>query len=117
MSAPSAVRIPVQVRQPASLHDLSSDLQLQSSTLAELNDVEAQHRFDRGDWVVRPSKQSSVTKQLAVLDACQLRRTPPQLMAPPPVQTTGVVRLGETLLQVAQRYGTTMQELVRLTLA
>ena len=114
MPAPSADRLWVQVRQPVSLRDLSRDLQLQSSTLAELNDVEAQHRFDRGDWVVLPSKQSRVAKQLAVLDTSQLRRTPPPLMAPPPVQTTGVVRLGETLLQVAQRYGTTMQELVRL---
>lgn len=38
----------------------------------------------------------------------------PQPQEPVRIQTTGVVRPGETLLQVAQRYGTTMQELLRL---
>lgn len=114
MPAATADQLWGQVRQPVMLEDLARDLQISSSVLAELNDVEAQHRFDRGDWVVLPSKQSRVAKQLAVLDASSLRRTPPPLLLPPPVQTTGVVRLGETLLQVAQRYGTTMQELVRL---
>jgi murein DD-endopeptidase MepM/ murein hydrolase activator NlpD len=114
VASPSADRLWVQVRQPVSLRDLSRDLQLKASTLAEINEVDALHRFDRGDWVVLPSNQSRVAKQLTVLDTSQLRRTPPPVMAPPPVETTGVVKLGETLLQLAQRYGTTMQELLRL---
>lgn len=106
-------RLWVRVRQSVSLTELSRQMGLQSQSLASLNDVGPSHRFQRGEWVVLPGQQSRQAERIAALDSAQMRRTPPPPSAPPPVQTKGVVRLGDTLLQIAQRYGVTMQELLR----
>jgi murein DD-endopeptidase MepM/ murein hydrolase activator NlpD len=103
----------VKVRRSVSLDELSRDLSIQPDRLANLNDVASDHEFNRGDWLVVPSQQTRAVKLLAAVDTTELRRTPP-LQAPPPVQATGVVRLGDTVMKIAQRYGLTMAELLRL---
>jgi murein DD-endopeptidase MepM/ murein hydrolase activator NlpD len=101
------------VRRPVSIEELSSQLSLQEERLAKLNDVDEDHRFERGDWLVVPSQQTRYIKMLAAIDTSDLRRSPP-LQAPPPVEARGEVRLGDTVFKIAQRYGLTMAELLRL---
>ncbi|MEB3320262.1 MAG: M23 family metallopeptidase [Cyanobium sp.] len=96
------------------LPELARQLRLAPGALAQLNEVPEQHRFRQGEWLLLPGKQSQAARQIAALDASDLRRTQPPPVAPPPVRTSGVVRLGDTLLQIAQRYGTTMQEIIRM---
>jgi murein DD-endopeptidase MepM/ murein hydrolase activator NlpD len=109
----STEKLWVKVRHPVSVNELSRDLRIRPDRLATLNDVAADHEFNRGDWLVVPSQQTRAVKLLAAVDTTELRRTPP-LQAPPPVQSTGVVRLGDTVMKIAQRYGLTMAELLRL---
>ncbi|WP_254967096.1 peptidoglycan DD-metalloendopeptidase family protein [Cyanobium sp. CH-040] len=110
---PASDRVWMRVRRPVSVSELSSQIGVRSQVLANLNDVGTSHRFQSDEWVVLPSQQSRFAQQVAALDSSNQRRTPPPPTAPPPVQTKGVVRLGDTLLQIAQRYGLTMQELLR----
>jgi murein DD-endopeptidase MepM/ murein hydrolase activator NlpD len=111
---PSTDRLWVKARQPIGLSDLSRQLNVPNTALAKLNGVESTHRFRQGDWLVLPAEQRRVAGQVAALDTRDVRRTPPGLQAPPPVPSKGVVRLGDTLFQIAQRYGTTMQDILRL---
>lgn len=60
-----------------------------------------------------PADSPSGDQLLASAGRADGRSTLPSPSAPPPVQTKGVVRLGDTLLQIAQRYGITMQEVLR----
>jgi hypothetical protein len=113
-SLPATDRLWVQARQAVSLGDLSRQLKVPPGTMASLNGVEANHRFRQGDWLVLPAEQRRLAGQVAVLDTREVRRTPPTPQSPPPVPTKGVVRLGDTLFQIAQRYGMTMQEILRL---
>jgi LysM repeat protein len=113
-SVPATDRLWVQTRQPVALSDLSRQLRVSPSTMAGLNGVEANHRFRQGDWLVLPAEQRRAASQLAALDTRDARRTPPGPQAPPPVPTKGVVKLGDTLFKIAQRYGTSMQEILRL---
>ena len=103
----------MKVRQPVSIEELSRDLSMGSERLASLNEVDADHRFDRGEWLVVPVQQTRSIKLLASVDTSELRRTPP-LQSPPPLQSKGVVRLGDTVMAIAQRYGLTMAELLKL---
>lgn len=111
---PSTDRLWVKAKQPIALSDLSKQLKVPGTALANLNGVETSHRFRQGDWLVLPAEQRRAAGHLAALDNRDLRRTPPNLQAPPPVPTKGVVKLGDTLFQIAQRYGTTMQDILRL---
>jgi murein DD-endopeptidase MepM/ murein hydrolase activator NlpD len=104
----------VKARQPIGVADLSRQLELPVDSLSGLNDVDADHRFKVGDWIILPGQNSRQAKQLPSLDTTELRRTAPPIQAPPAIQEKGIVQLGETLLVVAQRYGTTMQEILRL---
>ena len=113
LPSPSGDRIWVRLRQSISLESLAMSLKLPEERLAKLNDVSPDHEFAQGDWLVLPSQQSREVKQLAAIDTTELRRSPP-LMHLPPLQERGVVRLGDTLMQIAQRYGLTLQELLRL---
>ena len=113
-SLPSTDRFWVKTRQPVALSQISRQLDIPSATMARLNGVSASHSFRQGDWVVLPAEQRRLASQLAALDAREIRRTPPAPQTPPPVPTRGVVRLGDTLFQIAQRYGMTMQEILRL---
>ena len=113
LPAPSLDRIWVKVRQPISVEDLSTSLQLDEERLAKLNDVNEDHHFRQGDWLVVPSLKSRQIKHLASIDTSELRRTPP-LQSLPPVEERAVVRFGDTVVKIAQRYGLTLQELLQL---
>lgn len=113
LPSPSPDRVWVKVRQPISVESLSTNLRLPEERLAKLNDVSVDHEFLQGDWVVIPSQQTREVKQLVALDTTELRRSPP-LDKLPPLEAQGVVRLGDTLIKLAQRYGLTLQELLRL---
>ncbi len=114
LPAPSADKLWVRIRETVDLSVLSRKLKLSDDQLAELNDVEAGHQFRSGDWLVIPAKQASRTKWVASLDNRVLRRTPPLQDLPPLDDPGPVVRLGDTVKKVAQRYGTTLQQLIQL---
>jgi murein DD-endopeptidase MepM/ murein hydrolase activator NlpD len=52
-------------------------------------------------------------KVQAALDDQLVAASLTSIQAPPPVPTKGVVRLGDTLFKIAQRYGTSMQDILR----
>ncbi|MFM7651425.1 MAG: LysM peptidoglycan-binding domain-containing protein, partial [Vulcanococcus sp.] len=110
---PSADRLWVKVRSSVSIEELASALSQDESRLAKLNDVDEDHQFQTGDWLVLPSQSSRQVKQLAAVDTSQLRRTPP-LEALPEPQETARVRFGDSLVKIAQRYNLTLAELLRL---
>ena len=113
LPAPSIDKIWVKVRQPISVEELSSSLSLDKELLAKLNDVNVDHHFRQGDWLVVPSQQLRQIKKLAAIDTSELRRTPP-LQSLAPVEERAVVRFGDTVVKIAYRYGLTLQELLRL---
>ncbi|MCP9911234.1 LysM peptidoglycan-binding domain-containing protein [Cyanobium sp. BA20m-p-22] len=113
LPAPSIDKIWVKVRHPISVEELSSSLRLDKDLIAKLNDVNEDHHFRPGDWLVVPSQQLRQIKQLAAIDTSDLRRTPP-LQSFAPVEERAVVRFGDTVVKIAQRYGLTLQELLRL---
>lgn len=113
-TVPPSERLWVQTLESVGLIEISRQLRIPPSTMADLNGVDPQHRFRQGDWLVLPAEQRRAAAQIAALDGRAVRRTPPAPQAPPPVPTKGVVRLGDTLFKIAQRYGTTMQEILRL---
>ncbi len=110
---PSSDKVWVKVRRPVSIEELSSALDLDESRLAQLNDVDEDHRFTGGEWLVVPSLNKELLGGIASLDPSALRQTPP-VSTPPPVEKDGVVRFGDTVLKLAQRYGLSVAELVRL---
>jgi len=109
---PETDRIWVRLRQPSPLSKLSGLLNLDDSKLATLNDVAPEHQFEKGSWLVLPSSSIRLAKLLPQIDSSDLRRTPP-LHALPPVETNGVIKIGDTLRKIAVRYGLTLQELLR----
>ena len=112
LPAPSIDKIWVRVRLPISIEELSSYLKLDEERLARLNDVSEDHHFRPGDWLVVPSQQSRQIKQLTAIDTSELRRTPPLRL--PHVEERAIVRFGDTVVKIAQRYGLTLQELLLL---
>ena len=110
---PSADRLWVKVRSSVSIEELATALSQDESRLAKLNDVDEDHQFQSGDWLVLPSQSSRQVKQLASVDTSELRRTPP-LEALPEPQETARVRFGDNLVKIAQRYNLTLAELLRL---
>jgi murein DD-endopeptidase MepM/ murein hydrolase activator NlpD len=103
----------VQVKQSVSVEELSSGLQVDETRLARLNDVDEDHRFAGGDWLSVPRDRSTRLKGLDTLDARALRPEPPVQIASAG-GVSGVVRFGDTLLKIAERYGLTLAELLRL---
>ena len=74
---PSSDRVWVKVRSSVSIEELATALSQDESRLARLNDVDEDHQFQSGDWLVLPSQSSRQVKQLASVDTSELRRTPP----------------------------------------
>ena len=105
-------RLWARVRVGMRLEDLASQLKMQPDVLAELNEVGEDHRLRSGDWVVVPAQKGERLRQIASLDASEVRRSAP-LTTPPPLESTGVVRLGDNLRKLGQRYGLSLQELLR----
>jgi len=110
---PSADRLWVKVRSSVSIEELADALRQDESRLAKLNDVDEDHQFQSGDWLVLPSQSSRQVKQLAAVDTSELRRTPPLESLPEP-QDPPRVRFGDNLVKIAQRYNLTLAELLRL---
>ena len=110
---PSADRLWVKVRTRVSIEELAIALSQDESRLARLNDVDEDHQFQSGDWLVLPSQSSRQVKQLASVDTSELRRTPPLESLPEP-QATARVRFGDNLVKIAQRYNLTLADLLRL---
>lgn len=106
----------VPVRQSVTIEELSSQLGVDETRLARLNSVDEDHRFVRGDWLAVPSRQLDALSQIASVDGNHPRSTPPT-GAPQgrhAVTAAGVVHLGDTLVKIAQRYGMSLAELLRL---
>jgi murein DD-endopeptidase MepM/ murein hydrolase activator NlpD len=110
---PSTDHLWVKVRSDVPLEELANKLSVNETQLARLNEVNEDHRFLPGDWLVLPTSSSRKAKNLASLDTSALRRTPP-IQAPPPLEQSAVVRFGENLRQIAQRTGVTITDLLRL---
>lgn len=109
----SADKVWVKVRRTISIEELSFALDLDESRLARLNEVDEDHQFANGDWLVIPSRGKERLGRIASLDPSALRQSPP-VSSPPPLERNGIVRLGDTVLQLAQRYGLSVAELVQL---
>ena len=110
-------RVWVQVSRPISNEDLASQLGADESLLARLNETDEDHRYLTGDWLALPSRMADQATRIASLDAKALRQTLP-LQSPPPVTSPSarstVVRFGDTLVKIAQRYGMSLSELLSL---
>lgn len=113
LPSPTSDRVWVRVRSAVTNEDLASHLAIPEERLASLNEVDEDHRYGSGDWLVLPSQKIRSAKQLASLDTSELRRSPP-LNVPPPLEESSVVRFGDTVFKIAQRYGLTLSELLRL---
>ncbi len=133
-SAGSAVPfdvLEVRVRQPVSLQELSSELSVESERLASLNAVPPTHRFKPGDWLRIPTSSSFLIERVSSLDPLKVRDgsrmavTRRAALASPtapgnevsqsqPAGLTAVVKLGDTLGKIAQRYGISLSQLISL---
>ncbi|MFM8260089.1 MAG: peptidoglycan DD-metalloendopeptidase family protein [Vulcanococcus sp.] len=109
----TADRLWVKVRASVTIEELAKALSQDETRLARLNDVDEDHHFQSGDWLVLPSQSSRQAKQLASIDTSELRRTPP-LDSPPPPQEPARVRFGDTLAKIAERYNVTIKDLLSL---
>lgn len=110
---PASDRVWVRLRAPVPLEQLADSLNVTGPKLASLNEVDADHSFAKGDWLVLPTAQLRMAKLLPQIDSTDLRRTPP-LQDLPPLETNAVVRFGDSVRKIALRYGMTLQELLRL---
>jgi murein DD-endopeptidase MepM/ murein hydrolase activator NlpD len=118
-SLPQATdRVWVKVIQRVSNEELALQLQIDESQLAHLNDTDEDHRYESGDWLALPIRKARDAARIASLDGRALHHTLP-VQAPPPVLSgsaapSAVVRFGDTLVKIAQRYGMTLAELLQL---
>jgi murein DD-endopeptidase MepM/ murein hydrolase activator NlpD len=116
-------RVWVQVVRGISNEELAQSIGVDESQLASLNDTDEDHRYETGDWLALPIRKAERASRVASLDTRALRHSLP-LQAPPPLVASNVpvnngpantvVRFGDTLLKIAQRYGMTIAELLRL---
>jgi murein DD-endopeptidase MepM/ murein hydrolase activator NlpD len=111
-------RVWIQVLRPVSNEDLALQLGLDETQLAHLNDTDEDHRYESGDWLTLPLRKAREAGRIASLDSRALQHTLP-VQAPPPVVSgnsaaSAVVRFGDTLVKIAQRYGLTLAELLQL---
>ena len=104
----------VPVTESVTIEELSSQLGIDETRLARLNKVDEDHRFDKGDWLALPARELASLSQIASLDPTGRRSTPPPQVRHVPLTSSAVVRLGDSLAEIARRYGMTLAELLRL---
>jgi len=104
----------VPVTDSVTIEELSSQLSIDETRLARLNKVDEDHRFDKGDWLALPTSELRALSHLASIDVTAARSIPPQQQRRIPLSSSGVVRFGDTLAEIARRYGMTLAELLRL---
>ena len=114
MPAPSGDRIWVRIREAISNEDLANRLAIAEENLARLNNVDEDHRYDSGAWLALPGQLLRMARQIDAVDTTDLRRTPPPTAAAEANAPSTVVRFGDTVFNIAQRYGLTLAELLRL---
>lgn len=105
----------VPVRDSVTIEELSQQLSEDESHLARLNATNEDHRFQPGDWFALPARKSAEVARVASLDLNGLTSSLP-VLSPPPVAAvgSGLVRMGDTLMTLAQRYGLSLADLLRL---
>jgi murein DD-endopeptidase MepM/ murein hydrolase activator NlpD len=109
-------RVWVSVNQSITNEALALELGVDETQLARLNDTDEDHRYEPGDWLAVPVRKAEEATRIASLESGALRRSLP-MQAPPPVgaeASNTVVRFGDTLMKIAQRYGMTLAELLQL---
>lgn len=104
----------VPVTESITVEELAGQLSIDESRLARLNKVDEDHRFDKGEWLALPARDLRALSQIASLDASSARSIPPQQVRRIPLTSSGVVRFGDTIAEIARRYGMTIAELLRL---
>ena len=116
--------LPLLLTAPAAMPLVEAVASHPGSTALDLTAVSSPLVPDRSDLALpleplRPGTELSQRHplasqaQLVAIDPSSQRRST-QLSAPPPVSTPTMVRLGDTLLKIAQRYGLTLAELLQL---
>jgi len=104
----------IPVVQSITIEELATQLSIDESRLARLNKVDEDHRFDKGEWLAVPTSDLRALSQIASLDSSSVRSVPPQQVRRTPLTSSGVVRIGDTIAEIARRYGMTIAELLRL---
>jgi LysM repeat protein len=104
----------VKVKRSITIEELSFQLGLDKTQLAKLNRVDEDHRFNAGELLALPSSKAEQLIRIAYLDPGGALLAPPLQSSLPPTADFGLVRFGDTLLLIAQRYGLTLSELLRL---
>jgi len=102
------------VKNTTTIEELSSQLSLDETQLARLNRVDEDHQFNPGDLLALPDRKRDQLDRIASIDPTGPRLAHPLPSSPPPSVGSGVVRFGDTLMLIAQRYGLTLGELLRL---
>lgn len=116
-SSVTAERVWVKVRVSAPLATLASELNLTGARLALLNDVDEDHQFTRGDWLVIPAQAIREARRSVALDTTEARRSVPLVEPPAPdlEVSTPSTRDNDNWVRTAQRLGPTIQEILRQT--
>jgi LysM repeat protein len=104
----------VTVKKTTSIERLSSQLNIDESKLARLNRVNEDHIFNPGDLLALPHRENQELDRIDSIDPAGPRLAHPLPQSLPPSVGSGVVRFGDTLILIAQRYGLTLAELLRL---
>lgn len=105
----------VKVRGAVTLASLSQTLKISSARLALINDVDEDHAFSRGDWLVIPAKSLRLVQRSAALDSRQARRSLP-LVEPPAPELPLASRPAhavQPLLSAVQTLGPVVNEVLR----
>lgn len=105
----------VQVRGAATLASLSQTLKVSSARLALINDVDEDHTFSRGDWLVIPARSLRLVPRTVALDSRQTRRSVP-LIDPPALESSLAERpanAASPLLRAVQSIGPVVNEVLR----
>lgn len=108
-------RLWIKVRGAATLASLAQTLKLSSARLALINDVDEDHAFSRGEWLVIPARSLRLAHRSPALDSRQALPSVP-LVAPPDPEGSQAVRPTSAvmpLLRAVQSVGPVVNEVLR----